>query len=130
MVPLCATKHTDNFQARESAINVTESSKRLDADWPLTSPIGSFARKQGDFARENRSRLEIVYRRDFFSPDDFYLLRYHYHEKVFPPLAYVRDALVEMPFFALPVFSSIKITFSNRDAREKIRSDKTLVDFR
>lgn len=28
-------------------------------------PIGSFARKQGDFARENRIRLEIVYRRDF-----------------------------------------------------------------
>lgn len=28
-------------------------------------PIGSFTRKQGDFARENRIRLEIVYRRDF-----------------------------------------------------------------
>lgn len=28
-------------------------------------PIGSFARKQGDFARENRIRLEIVYWWDF-----------------------------------------------------------------
>lgn len=49
----------------EPAINVTRRSKHLDADWPVTLSIGSFARKQGDFARENRIRLEIVYRRDF-----------------------------------------------------------------
>lgn len=49
----------------EPTINVTRRSKHLDADWPMMLPIGSFARKQGDFARENRIRLEIVYRRDF-----------------------------------------------------------------
>lgn len=48
-----------------SAINVTRRSKHRDADWPVTLAIGSFARKQGDFARENHIRLEIVYRRDF-----------------------------------------------------------------